>query len=309
MRQIPAALQAHLNTGATTLCWCWRVTRADSVRLGFTDHDRDLSFDGTTFAAATGFTATEIKESAGLGVDNLDADAAFQSEALTEADLAAGLFDDARVELWRVNWADPEQRILIRKGSIGEVTRREGAFTAELRGWAHYLNQKTGRTFSYICDAVFGGARCGVNLSGAGLIGSGTVVSAADQHTVTASGLSSFEAGLFANGLLTWTSGANNGAKMEVQRHSLNLGDSNATITLWHNMPGAIAAGDTFTIEAGCDKTAPCCQNKYSNIVNFRGFNRIPGDDLMTRYGTSQDAKLDGSSMYGYIPGDDGPAF
>ena len=57
MKTLPAALQSHLDTGATTLAWCWRVTRRDGVTLGFTDHDRDLTFDGATYEAATGFTA------------------------------------------------------------------------------------------------------------------------------------------------------------------------------------------------------------------------------------------------------------
>ncbi|HZT50243.1 MAG TPA: DUF2163 domain-containing protein, partial [Hyphomicrobiaceae bacterium] len=92
MKSLPPSLQAHLDTGATTLAWCWRVTRRDGVRLGFTDHDRDLVFDGTTFAAATGFTATEIKDAVGLAVDNLEVESALSSSSLNEDDLAAGLF-------------------------------------------------------------------------------------------------------------------------------------------------------------------------------------------------------------------------
>ena len=64
MKNLPPSLQSHLNTGTTTLAWCWRVTRSDGIRLGFTDHDRDLVFDGTLFEAATGFTASETESSA-----------------------------------------------------------------------------------------------------------------------------------------------------------------------------------------------------------------------------------------------------
>ncbi len=39
MRTIPSALQAKLDSGVTTLCRCWIVTRRDGVVLGFTDHD------------------------------------------------------------------------------------------------------------------------------------------------------------------------------------------------------------------------------------------------------------------------------
>ncbi len=42
MRTIPAALQAKLESGATTLCRCWLITRRDGMRQGFTDHDEDV---------------------------------------------------------------------------------------------------------------------------------------------------------------------------------------------------------------------------------------------------------------------------
>jgi uncharacterized phage protein (TIGR02218 family) len=107
MKELPPDLAAHLATGVTTLCWCWRLTRRDETRQGFTDHDGDLVFDGTTFEAAAGFTASEIKDAVGLSVDNLEVTSALKSERLAEADLAAGLYDDARVEIFRVNWEAP----------------------------------------------------------------------------------------------------------------------------------------------------------------------------------------------------------
>ena len=55
MRFIPAALQAHLDEGATTLCHSWKLTRKDGHTLGFTDHDRPLAFDGITFEPQAGF--------------------------------------------------------------------------------------------------------------------------------------------------------------------------------------------------------------------------------------------------------------
>ena len=99
MKTFPAGLQAHLDTGATTLAWCWKVERGDRTILGFTDHDRDILFDGVTFAAATGFTASEVVSSLGLSVDNLDVEGALAAAAITEADLGAGLYDGAMVEL------------------------------------------------------------------------------------------------------------------------------------------------------------------------------------------------------------------
>ena len=59
MKTLPPALQAHLDSGATTLAWCWRIERADGVVFGFTDHDRELSFGGVDLRARSGLAASE----------------------------------------------------------------------------------------------------------------------------------------------------------------------------------------------------------------------------------------------------------
>ncbi len=184
MKQLPAELAAHLATGVTTLCWCWRLTRRDGAEQGFTDHDRDVVFDGTTFEAAAGFTASEIKDAVGLSVDNLEVTSALSSERLAEGDLSAGLYDDAKVEIFRVNWQAPEQRVLMRAGSLGEVKRAGGAFTAEVRGLAHYLQQPKGRLFQYACDADLGDARCGIDLEAPVFRGTGAVLRSRERAPV-----------------------------------------------------------------------------------------------------------------------------
>jgi len=294
MKILPAEMQAHLDSGATTLAWCWRLTRSDGAAFGFTDHDRDLNFDSTDFEAGSGFTGSEIKQSVGLSVDNLDATGALSSERLNEADLAAGLFDDARVEIWRVNWADTAQRVLITSGSVGEVKRGEGAFTAELRSLAHYLSQEKGRTYQYACDADLGDERCGVDLTSIAFRGTGTVSSAAADYIFTASGLSAFTADWFTGGLISWSSGANNGRMMEVKHHALAGGF--AEIELWRSMPSAIAAGDIFAITAGCDKTFATCKAKFANGTNFRGFPHIPGNSYVLAYPAPGDPDNNGGS-------------
>jgi uncharacterized phage protein (TIGR02218 family) len=201
MKSFPPGLQAHLDSGATTLCWCWRLTRRDGAKLGFTDHDRDLVFDGTTFEAATGFTASEIRDTVGLSVDNLEVESALTSGRLSEEHLAAGLYDDARVEIFRVNWQVPEQRVLMRAGSLGEVSRAGASFRTEVRGLAHYLQQPKGRLFQYTCDADLGDARCGVNLLAASYRGTGTVAVLKSARSFTATGLDGFADGWFTRGL------------------------------------------------------------------------------------------------------------
>ncbi|MBX3495922.1 MAG: DUF2163 domain-containing protein [Parvibaculum sp.] len=279
MKTLPLGLAAHLASGATTLATCWKLTRADGATMGFTDHDRDIAFGGTTYEAAGGFTASALEHSSGLAVDNLDVAGALSSARIEEGDLAAGLYDDAEVEIWRVNWQAPAERVLLRKGNIGEVTRGRGSFTAELRGLAHRLNQPTGRIFQYGCDADLGDARCGIDLANGAFHGEGAVTSAEDDRVLVASGLGGFAAGWFERGKLVFTSGANEGAAMEVKAHA--LAPEGARLELWRRMARPVEAGDTFTVTAGCDKQFAACRAKFANGINFRGFPHMPGNDFV----------------------------
>jgi uncharacterized phage protein (TIGR02218 family) len=282
MKSLSAELQAHLDSGATTLCWCWRLTRRDGIVLGFTDHDRDLVFDGTTFEAAAGFSASEIKEAVGLGIDYLDVEGALQSGRLDEAQLASGLFDDARIEIFRVNWNATSQRVLMRIGSLGEVKRSGISFTAEVRGLAHYLGQPNGRLYQFTCDADFGDARCGVALASPAYRGLGTVETERGPRLIVASGLDAYGSGWFTRGLLTFTTGANTGQSIEVKQHVAST--AAVTIELWQSPAEPIAVGDTFAVTAGCDKHLATCRDRFGNVVNFRGFPHMPGNDFVTSF-------------------------
>jgi uncharacterized phage protein (TIGR02218 family) len=297
MKPISPTFQAHLDSGATTLAWCWRVSRGDGLRLGFTDHDRPLAFDGTTFEAASGFAASEVRDAVGLAVDNLDVMGALSSASLSEADLAAGLWDDARVEIFRVNWQDPGQRLLMRSGSIGEVRRAGAAFTAEVRGLAHYLQQPKGRMFQRACDADLGDQRCKVALAAPQYRGAGTVTAVESRRRLVASGLGAFEPGWLARGLLTWVSGPNAGRAIEVKRHWAATGG--AGLELWLAPFEPVATGHAFTITAGCDKQLSTCRDKFANAANFRGFPHMPGTDFVTSYPNRDDIGNDGASLAG----------
>lgn len=282
MKQLPEGMQAHLDSGATTLCWCWRLTRRDETRLGFTDHDRDITFDGTTFEAAAGFTASEMRDSVGLSVDNLEVTSALSSDRLSEADLTAGLYDDARVEIYRVNWTAPEQRVLMRTGSLGEVRRAGLDFTAEVRGLSHYLQQPKGRLYQFTCDADLGDGRCKVQLSNPLYRGEGAIVAVASARRFTVSGLGDFADDWFSRGLLTFTSGAASGQAIEVRTHG-KAGDV-VTIELWAPARAPLVAEQTFVVTAGCDKHLVTCQEKFANVANFRGFPHMPGNDFVTAF-------------------------
>ena len=285
MKTIPPALQTHLDSGTTTLAWCWRISRVDGVAFGFTDHDRVLEFKGTEFEPESGLTASEIRSGADLSVDAQDAAGALRSDRISEADILDGRWDNAEVELWRVNWQAPSQRVLMRRGAIGQIRRGRHAFVAEIRSMSHLLGQTVGRTFQASCDAALGDARCGINLGDPTYRGTGTVIDRLRDRAFTTSGIGSFAPGWFRFGTLDWTSGPNAGRRAEVLAHGRS--DDIAVITLLEAPIRPIGTSDGFTVRAGCDKRIAPCAQKIGNVLNFRGFPHIPGQDTILRYATS----------------------
>ena len=67
MRALPAGLQAHLDSGATTLCRCWRLITAAAARC-WASPITTAPWPSTapTFEAESGFTATEIESALGF---------------------------------------------------------------------------------------------------------------------------------------------------------------------------------------------------------------------------------------------------
>jgi len=295
MRAIPSALQAKLDSGITTLCRCWVLTRRDGIKQGFTDHDEDILLDGVVCRAGTGLSASEATAQSGLAVTASEISGALNDDALSENDLAAGLYDAAAVEVWLVDWSDAALRVLLSNGTLGEVRREGAAFAAEVRGLADRLAEQKGRLYTASCSADLGDVHCGIDLTSATFRGTGAIVALTGTSAFTASGLSDFDDGWFTAGCLVWTSGANSDLAMEVKRHSVD--GATVSIELWQAMPQPLAPGDGFTVTAGCDKRFSTCRDRFANSINFRGFPHIPGNDFIVRYPVSGEPGNDGGSL------------
>ncbi len=295
MREVPSALQAMLDEGATTLCHGWRITRSDGLVQGFTDHDRDLVVAGVTFIAASGITGSESALAQGLGVTGTELHGALSDASLSEADLASGVYDGAGVDHLLIDWSAPENHLLLRHGTIGEVRREGGAFAAELRSPSDALNQTRGRVFGALCDADLGDARCGVNLSAPAFSGAGVVSLVDGALRLVVLGLGEFAAGSFTDGRLTFTSGANTGFATEVKAHSTDA--SGVVLQLWQRPVHAVVSGDGFSISAGCDKRFATCRERFANALNFRGFPQMPGNDFVIAFAVPGEGGHDGSVL------------
>lgn len=300
MRTLPSLLTAHIAGEVTTLAVCWRVERSDGVLILGTQHDQDITIAAEspaptpdlsgTYLASAAITGSTVKSTADMAVDNLDVTGSTQSDItlvdLTATDIEAGLFDDASVTLFMVNWASPDDgQIILRTGTIGAITRTaEGMYKTELRGLTQRLTQTIIRTYGSSCDAELGDSRCGVDVAALTVTGTVTAVTNNRQFSASVSyGSPTPDAGYFNGGIVQWTSGGNESFSMEVKQDTVG---SPPEIELFLAMPRDIQVGDTFTMRPGCDKSPAMCKGQYANLVNFRGHGAwVPGIGEMTTFG------------------------
>lgn len=284
----PPGLTAHVKRDVTTLCHCWRVARRDGVTFGFTDHDRPLTVSGTQCLPETGMIASEARKSLGMAVDTLDVEGAFSSSAIDAGEVAAGKFDGARVEVWLVNWREPEDAALLRVYAIAKITSADGRFVAELQSRMAALDRPNGRLIGRACDAEFGDPRCGMALSDPVYHANGLVSEILADGGVAVAGLGGHAPGWFTEGRIVWSSGANAGLS-DVALDDRSV-DGVRRLTLRGDAGGVVSIGDAFAIHAGCDKAFSTCKAKFANAVNFRGFPHLPGNDAAYNYATDDGA-------------------
>jgi uncharacterized phage protein (TIGR02218 family) len=278
MKTISAPLLAHLQQSTTTLAVCWMVTRRDAVVIRGTTHNRDVTVStgdyAGTYSARTGITGSDVRSTSDLSVDNLEVEGAVAESALSlldmsAADIESGLFDDAAVTTFVVNYQAPDDgQIVMRTGTIGNITRTaEGQYRTELRGLTQALSRQIVRTIGTSCDADLFDSRCKLVRASFTFTGTVTAVTSRRQFAATISGAPA-DVGYFNGGKVTFTTGANDDYSMEVKDGNFGSPDE---ILLFLPMPLDIEVGDTFEIEAGCDKLKATCKDKFSNLVNFRG--------------------------------------
>jgi uncharacterized phage protein (TIGR02218 family) len=293
----PEELKAHLATGATTLARAFALTRKDGVVMGFTDHDRDLAFEGMVFRADTGLTARALQSGTGLSVDNSEAFGALRSDAISEEDILAGRYDGAEVRGWLVNWADVSMRVLQFRGTLGEITRSAGAFTAELRGLTEALNQPQGRIYHARCSAVLGDRHCRFDLAQPGYAEARAVEEVEGARVFRFVNFAGFDDRFFEKGRFEVLSGRATGLVGMVKNDRVTSATIR-TVELWQALGIEPAPGDTVRMSAGCDRREDTCRLKFNNLMNFRGFPTIPGEDWLMSYPVSAGVN-DGGSLRG----------
>ncbi|MBV8061588.1 MAG: DUF2163 domain-containing protein [Alphaproteobacteria bacterium] len=280
MKNITPTLAAHLTSECTTLAWLIKLTRRDGTVIGFTTCDKPLTVAGVTYQADGAITASAMTSSDKLATDNLEINGILSDAGLDDADIEAGLYDHARVDVYVCNWADLTQGVVqMRRGWLGQIVRSGVQYVAELRGLHDNLQRVIGDYYTAECRHDLGDSGCGVVLATQTVTGSVTLV--ADNATFGDTTRTEGE-GVFNYGKLIFTSGANQGLSMEVKGWTALT----QTFVLWLPMPNPIQVGDTYSVYSGCDKRLSTCRDKFSNVVNFSGFPYLPGVGNILKYPT-----------------------
>jgi uncharacterized phage protein (TIGR02218 family) len=163
-----------------------------------------------------------------------------------------------------------------------------------LRGLTDRLNQPQGRTFLRTCSAVLGDAKCGVDLN-LPAYAHQEVLLQAGVPDVLLSGAGAFAENWFVNGTVLVVTGAAAGLRSVIKADITEQGLRR--LVLWESFALPLAAGDLVSVRAGCDRLIGTCQAKFDNLLNFRGFPHIPGDDWLTAYPVSSTRNA-GESRY-----------
>ncbi|MEM9421730.1 MAG: DUF2163 domain-containing protein [Pseudomonadota bacterium] len=271
----------RFSRAGASLCTCWRITRSDGEELGLTDHDNEIEFTGTVFRASSGGMGSALEATADLAPDNADIIGILDEVDLGTDAIEAGRYDDARVEVWRVDWEDPAARLLVKVGSIGNIERQGGGYRAEFRSIKHYLDQTTGRIYGRTCDAGLGDERCGVDLTASEYRVSATVAAEAVRD-FSLDGAASVDSNWATGGAFIVEGGPLAGVVRSIRLHERT--GSQVVVSLWEALPRPLPVGTSVTLVAGCDNQFSTCGGKFANSARFAGFPHIPGTDILTIY-------------------------
>lgn len=259
-----------------TVATFWRIYRRDGAALAFTSHDRDLTFGGIRHLAAPGMIPAAIRLTDALSNDSAEVQGALNHHSIRETELAAGLFDEAAIEIGAVDWSSLDHHTLY-TGQIGRIEDDRSRFTAELRSSKSLLEQDLVPRTSPTCRANFCGPGCGLPVMRYTSLHRVVAVDT-ERNAVQLEGADG-EAHL--DGRLRFMAGPQTGIGFGI----IDAADNWLVLDrpLVRDTPLASLA----ELREGCDHTIATCANRFGNAANFRGEPFLPGNDLLARYGQS----------------------
>jgi len=255
----------------------WSIKRRDGVALGFTSHDQNLGFGGMIYRAAPGMIPSAIRRTASLERDAVEVEGVLSHDSISQTDLEAGRFAEARVAIGLVDWETLDHTTLFH-GSLGSVSQEDGTFAAELQSAKASLEVDLVPRTSPTCRAIFCDEQCGLNAVRFTHL---CAVASVDLEQNSVAFLNAPGAANMRDGQVKWIDGPLAGVTMQVI-------DATADgVVLDRSLSDQMIAGQFAYLREGCDHTITTCNARFGNAVNFRGEPHLPGNDLLARYPTS----------------------
>ena len=288
--QMTALVLADYIPCTTQWAQTWTITRTDGQVFAFTSLDRPLTFRGVVHTPCNSLTATATEQSTTIGASgNMELLGIISDAGISEQELYNGLFDFARFEIWMVPWnsSASETPFRLMAGTTGTMSHGVDGFKFEvLTGSANLRQKALLEVFTPSCRYGFGStldARCPVNLAAITVAGSATstAVPAASNAATRRIVIDSSRAepdGHFDLGVLTFTGGANAGARSEIKRFE------GGVFVLWSPLLYPVQTGDTYTATPGCNKSPTDHMRFNADMVDYGGFPDVPGSDSINQF-------------------------
>lgn len=262
---------------STHRCTIWSIDRKDGVSFHFTSHDEDVVFGAHTYRKCHSLKDTASEQSAEAGeVGNIELSGLIDDDAISDADLFAGLFDDAYIQVWRISWDDPTDLIeRVAAGNAGKVSQGARGWTSEVLGPGARMAQKA-LLLAVVpgCRFHFGDpATCGVDAESMAI--GGSVVASSSRAYFRTDVIDPVISAQWDQGKLRWLYGANAGQECEVMTVDFVTG----IIVLWSPAGFVPQVGDSFELLPGCDLAFDGGCTVYNNKDRFGGFPHVPGTD------------------------------
>lgn len=284
------------NSGNPRMCLMVKVTPnefwVNTDPLGFTSNTRDMTMPGhagVTFKSAPGMSPTTIEQSLDLAT-NLELMGIYRAGSFSEAEVMAGKWDFARIEVFTVCWNNVNLGEFVHHdGLTGEFKDYQSHFAVETRGKLSLLVNQVGVETSKRCRVKeFRDAECKHSASQVTIEGTAynieqtlTVASVANDgfvlvFTKLAGTANDVPDGFFApSGKITANTTAVDLGEISREVTASDTEATTITVALRRKFPFTVNIGDTFDLVAGCDHTVDDCK-LYGNIINGRFEPYIP---------------------------------
>jgi uncharacterized phage protein (TIGR02218 family) len=262
-----SAMLDHLASNITFLCPIWKMTSVEGEVAAYAAHTRSLTFESVNYVAApvepTRFTETLNIQQA----NNAELFGVFD-DVISEDEIQGGKWKNAKIVFDIVNYLDLTMGSGKRlKGQAGKFDINNETFTVEFRSLSDLLTQEIGELTSPI-DRNRRPEDLGVAMGP--FTHARSVTAVVDRRNFTVDGTAQAN-DYFRYGRAEFTSGANNGLKMEIKSSTGNV------IELQLPIRSDIAIGNNVTLIAGYDGSREQARDKFAAMVAFNGEPDLPG--------------------------------